>query len=461
MTAAHLKDREGNEITRDLVDDFASRVRGELILPEDMHYDSARRIWNALIDKHPGAILRCHGTADVAAACRFAHENNIRVSVRGGGHNVGGRAICDDGLVIDLSAMRAVHVDPATRTVRAQGGAVLGDVDRETHLHGLAVPLGVVSATGIGGLTTGGGFGWLARKYGPTCDNVISAEVVTADGSVKTASEDQNADLFWGICGGSGNFGIVTSFLYKAYPLSTVVGGLIAYPRAEADAVLRGYRDIMADAPDDLTVYAGLLWGPDGTPLTALVPCWIGDDKEAGRAAIKPLTEIGEPLVVDLHELPFPAMQSLLDAAYGPGSRNYWKSTYLKGLSDAAIDTIVTHAKGMTIPGSAILIEHCAGAAKTKAMGENAFAQRGKDYLIALLPLWTDPADDNAQIAWARLFDEALEPFSTGDTYLNYIGEGEDTSILKAYGSNLGKLKDVKRAYDPTNFFSENANIAP
>ncbi|WP_170383642.1 FAD-binding oxidoreductase [Ruegeria atlantica] len=461
MTVAVLKNRAGEPVPQDRIEEFRTQIRGDFILPGDAEYDNARSIWNALIDKHPGAILRCQGTADVSAAARFAISNNILVSVRGGGHNVGGRAVCDDGLVIDLSNMRAVHVDPDAQTVRAQGGALLGDVDRETHQHGLAVPLGVVSQTGIGGLTTGGGFGWLARKYGPACDNVIEAEVVTADGSIRTASANSNPDLYWGICGGSGNFGVVTSFLYKAYPLSTVLGGMIAYPRDAAPEILRGYRDIMSRAPDELTVYSALLWGPDGTPLIALVPCWIGDDKEAGRQAIQPLTEIGEPLVADVQEMPFPAMQSMLDAAYGPGSRNYWKSAYLNALPDEAIDTIVAQSKGMTIPGSGILIEHCAGAAKSKMNGDNAFAQRGHDYLIAILPLWTDPSDDADQIAWARTMHDAMKPFSTGGTYLNYLGADEDSAIETAFGENLSQLKEVKRKYDPTNFFSANANIAP
>ena len=461
MTATVLKDRDGKAVPQESIEEFKTQIQGALILSGDAEYDTARSIWNALVDKYPGAILRCRGTADVAAAAKFAFANNILVSVRGGGHNVGGRAVCDDGLVIDLSGMRAVHVDPDAQTVRVQGGALLGDVDRETHPHGLAVPLGVVSQTGIGGLTTGGGFGWLARKYGPACDNVIEAEVVTADGSIRTASANTNADLYWGICGGSGNFGVVTSFLYKAYPLSTILGGLIAYPREAAAEVLRDYRDIMARAPDELTVYAGLLWGPDGTPLTALVPCWIGDDKEAGRQAIQPLIEIGEPLVADVQEMPFPVMQSMLDAAYGPGSRNYWKSAYLSEMPDEVIDAIVAHSEGMTIPGSGILIEHCAGAAKSKANGDNAFAQRGHDYLVAILPLWTDPADDADQIAWARKAHNALTPYSTGGTYLNYLGADEDSAIELAFGENLSQLKELKRKYDPTNFFSANANISP
>lgn len=461
MTATVLLDGSGNAVSQEAIDELKSQVRGRLIEPIDAEYDEARKIWNALIDKRPGAILKCSGTADVVAATKFAKAHDVLVSVRSGGHNVGGRAVCDDGLVIDLSEMTAVHVDPATRTVRAQGGAKLGDVDRETHLHGLAVPLGIVSMTGIGGLTTGGGFGWLARKHGAACDNVIEAEVVTADGEIKTASADQNPDLFWGVCGGNGNFGIVTSFLYNAYPVSNVFGGMIAYPREAAGQVLRGYRDVMADAPDELTVYAGLLWGPDGTPLTALIPCWIGEDEAQGRAAIKPLTEIGEPLAVDLQHMPFPAMQSMLDGAYGPGTRNYWKSTYLKELSGDAIDAFVEQSKGMTKPGSAMLLEHCAGATKHANQKDNAYGQRGWDYLVALLPLWTDPADDEAQIAWARSAHDALSEHSAGGTYLNYIGEGEEETVKAAFGANFERLKELKQKYDPTNFFRLNANIAP
>jgi len=243
--------------------------------------------------------------------------------------------------------------------------------------------------------------------------------------------------------------------------VANVVGGLIAYPRDKAPEVLRGYREIMAKAPDELTAYAALLWGPDGTPLTAIVPCWIGGDEATGRQAIKPLTEIAEPLVVDLHHMPLPAMQSMLDGAYGPGSRNYWKSTYLTGLTDEAIDTIFAQSKGMTIPGSAILIEHCSGATRHRKPGENAFGQRGWDYLAAVMPLWTNPADDAAQTAWAKSATDALKPYSAGGTYLNYIGADEDATVKASFGSSFERLRDLKRKYDPKNFFSLNANVAP
>jgi len=461
MTKTSLKSRSGAAVSKDAIDAFAAQVRGDLIQPGDDAYDGARRIWNALIDKHPGAILRCVGAADVIAGVNFARENDILVSVRGGGHNVGGRALCDDGLVIDLSGMRGVFVDPKTSTVRAQGGATLGDVDRETHLHGLTVPLGIVSQTGIGGLTTGGGFGWLARKYGAACDNVIEADVVTADGKLNRVSATENPDLFWAIRGGGGNFGVVTSFLYNAYPVSMVYGGLIAYPRDAAPAVLRGYRDFLRTAPEELTVYAALLWGPDGTPLTALVPGWIGPNPEDGEKAVAPLKDLGGMLLADLHVMPFPALQSMLDAAYLPGSRNYWKSAYLNDLSDAAIDTIVAQSQGMTKPGSAMLIERFGGAAGRRAADFNAFAQRGAEYLLAILPLWSDAADDAAQIAWARGATDAMKPFATGGAYLNYIPEGDEDVVRASFGANLHRLRELKKTYDPRNFFSLNQNIAP
>jgi FAD/FMN-containing dehydrogenase len=300
-----LLDRSGNAIAEEKFSELAGQVRGDLIRPGDPDYEDGRRIWNALIDKRPGAILRCGGAADVVAAVNFARVNDVLVAVRGGGHNVGGRAVCDDGLVVDLSRMRGVFVDPTARTVRVQGGATLGDVDRETHLHGLAVPFGVISKTGVAGLTLGGGVGWLVRKYGPTCDNVIEMEVVTADGEVRTVSGSQNADLYWAMRGGGGNFGIVTAFLYQAYPVATIVGGLIVYPRDAAREVLRGYRDFMETAPEDLTVYAGMIWTPDGTPATAVIPCWSGVDLEAGETAIAPLKELAEPLMVAVQAMPF------------------------------------------------------------------------------------------------------------------------------------------------------------
>jgi FAD/FMN-containing dehydrogenase len=433
---------------------FAETLRGDLIRSGDPGYEEARHIWNALVEKHPGAILKCSGTADVVAAVRFAQDNNLQVAVRGGGHNVGGRALCDDGLVIDLSRMRSVHVDPSLRTVRVQGGATLGDVDRETHLHGLAVPFGVISKTGVGGLTLGGGVGWLVRRYGPTCDNVLSMEVVTADGVVRTVSAGENPDLFWAMRGAGGNFGIVTSFLYQAYPVSTVFGGLVVYPRAAAPEILRAYRSFMEAAPEDLTVYAGLIATPDGMPATGIIACWSGEDLAKGESAVAPLRNLGEPLMDAMQAMPFTAMQSILDDAFPVGTRNYWKAAFVKGLPDDLLDMIVDQANRMTSPMSALLIEYYGGAVGRKAIDENAFAQRHSDYLIAFMPQWTDPAEDKAQIAWAKMAWEAVQPYATGSNMLNYLTEREQAAVQAAFGSNFPRLTELKRKYDPTNFFS-------
>ncbi|WP_428651543.1 FAD-binding oxidoreductase [Roseibium sp.] len=461
MSSGSLRDRAGNTVSADTISGFSETVRGELILPGDDGYEDARHIWNGLIDKKPGAILKCSGTADVAAAVRFARDNNLLVAVRGGGHNVGGRALCDDGLVIDLSAMRAVHVDPAAQTARVQGGATLGDVDRETHLHGLAVPFGVISKTGVAGLTLGGGVGWLVRKYGPTCDNVLEMEVVTADGEVRTVNAKENADLFWAIRGGGGNFGVVTSFLYQAYPVSTVLGGLIIYSREAAPEVIRGYREVMATAPEDLTAYVGMIWTPDGIPATAIIPCWSGADLDEGEKVMAPLKTLGEPLMVAVQPMPFPAMQSILDEAFPAGTRNYWKSAFVKELSDEVIDILTEQAKGMTSPMSGLLVEYYGGAGGRRSPEENAFAQRNSDFLIGFMPQWTDPADDDYQIGWAKSAWEAIQPHATGGYLLNYLSEGEQDAVQAAFGTNYTRLRELKKTYDPDNFFSLNQNIQP
>ena len=456
-----LRDRAGKPTSEDKISAFASSLRGDLIRPGDAEYENARHIWNALIDKHPGAVAKCVGTQDVVAAVNFARENDILVAVRGGGHNVGGRALCDDGLVIDLSRMRGVYVDPKAQTARVQGGATLGDVDAETHLHGLAVPLGVISKTGVAGLTLGGGVGWLVRKYGPTCDNVVSVEIVTADGAVRTASAKENPDLFWAIRGGGGNFGIATSFLYRAYPVSTVLGGLVVYPRDAASDILRAYRDFMETAPEDLTVYVGLVCTPDGMPATAVIPCWSGADLSEGEQAIAPLRNLGAPLMDAVQVMPFPAMQSILDGAFPAGTRNYWKSAFVEALSEGAIDVIVARAKGMTSPMSGLLIESYGGAGGRKTSDENAFAQRNSYYSIGFMPQWTDPREDDAQIAWAKVSWEAIQPYATGGYLLNYLAEEGQEVVQAAFGSNYPRLRELKRVYDPTNFFSVNQNIQP
>jgi FAD binding domain len=351
-----LKRRDGTAVDKVTIEAFRRGFYGQTLLPGDAGYDSARRIWNASIDKHPGLIARCSGAADVVRAVKFSRANNLLVAVKSGGHNVAGRALCDDGIVIDLSAMNRVSVDAGLRTVRVQAGALLGDVDRETHPYGLAVPTGVVSKTSIAGLTLGGGVGWLGRKYGLTCDNVLSCEVVTAEGEIVTANAGTNVDLFWGLRGGGGNFGIVTSFIYQAHPVSTVLGGVIAYPRDQAAAMLRCYRDFMPAASDELTAYAGLISTPDGTPAVGAMVCHCGDLVE-GERVLKPLRAFGSPVFDAIQPMPFPMMQKLVDEMSPDGTHNYWRSTFIRDLSDEVVDLIIEHSHRMESRLSRIVIQ--------------------------------------------------------------------------------------------------------
>jgi FAD/FMN-containing dehydrogenase len=460
MATPELRNRSGVPVEGEVIAAFSGRIAGSVIRPSDRDYDGARRIWNAGIQKHPGMIVHCAGTADAVHAVEFARANDLLVAIRGGGHNVAGRALCDGGMVIDLSGMRAVFVDPGQRTARVQGGATLGDVDRETHAFGLAVPAGVVSRTGIAGLTLGGGVGWLVRKHGLTCDNALSFEVVTAEGRLLTASTDENPDLFWALRGGGGNFGVVTSFLFRAHPVATVLGGLIVHARDQARDVIRHYRDFMAAAPDDLTAYAAMVTTPDGHPAVAVIPCYCGDLAE-GERVIGPLRKFGSPLMDAVQPMPFPVMQRILDDAFPDGTRNYWKSTFVRELSDSAIDVIVDHANRMRSPLSAVVIEFYGGAASRIGASETAFAQRQAQYDIGFMAQWTDPAEDDVHVAWARDMSDALKPFSSGGYLLNFLSEESPDTIRAAFGANYPRLAEVKKKYDPTNFFSVNQNIRP
>jgi FAD binding domain/Berberine and berberine like len=460
METPRLKRRDGVAIDEALIKSFQDDFHGQIIRPGDVGYEMARRIWNASIDKRPGLIARCVGVADVVHAVRFARTNDMLVAVRSGGHNVAGRGLCDDGLVIDLSLMKGVFVDPKLRTARVQAGARLGDVDRETHLHRLAVPTGVVSKTGIAGLTLGGGVGWLVRKYGLTCDNVLSFEVVTAEGEIVTANAQINADLFWGLRGGGGNFGIVTSFLYQAHPVSNVLGGLVAYTRDQAAGVLRHYRDFMTTAPDELTAYAGLVSLPDGTPVVGIMVCYCGDLTE-GERALNPLRAYGSPLLDVIQPMPFPVMQKLADAGSPDGIHNYWRSTFVKELSDEVIALLIEHADRAQSPLSQVLIQTFGGAAGRVGNADTAFSQRQGEYNVGIETKWIDAAQSEQHIGWTRALSDELKPYSSGRYLLNFLGDEQPDTVRAAFGRNHAKLVELKTKYDPTNFFSLNQNVAP
>ena len=459
-TLCELKNTKGMVVGYDRIERFQAAFRGEVIQPGDSGYETARKIWNASIDKHPGIIARCSGVADVVAAVNFARENDLLVAVRGGGHNVAGKALCDDGIVIDLSGMKGIHVDAKNHTARVQGGATLGDVDRETHVFGLAVPAGIISKTGIGGLTLGGGVGWLVRKYGLTCDNVLSFDIVTADGEPRVASANENEDLFWALRGGGGNFGVVTSFEFRVHPVSTVLGGVIMYPRDRAVEVLRFYRDFTQSAPEELTAYVALLHTPDGIPAVAIIACYCGDLTE-GEKVFRSLRTFSSPMVDMIQPMPFPQMQTLLDGAFPDSNYNYWKSTFLRELSDDALVVLVEHANRSTSPLTGVVIEYYGGAASRVGVSETAFAQRQAQYSLIFLAQWTNPGESQLHIEWARALADSIRPFSSGAYYLNYLGEeGEDT-IKAAFGLNYDRLMTVKKKYDPENFFCLNQNIKP
>src|ERR1700759_4137045 len=442
-----LKNTKGMAVGHDRIERLQAAFRGEVIQPGDSAYETARKIWNASIDKHPGIIARCSGVADVVAAVNFARENELLVAVRGGGHNVSGKALCDDGIVIDLSGMKGIHVDAANHTARVQGGATLGDLDWETHVFGLAVPAGTISKTGIAGLTLGGGVGWLVRKYGLSCDNVLSFDIVTADGSPRVASANENEDLFWALRGGGGNFGVVTSFEFRAHPVSTVLGGLVIYPRDRAVEVLRFYRDFTQSAPEELTAYCALLYTPDGIPAVAVIACYCGDLTE-GEKVFKPLRSFGAPMADMIQPMPFPEMQTLLDAGFSAENQNYWKSAFLRELSDEAINVLVEHANRTTSPLSGGIVEYYGGAASRIGVSEAAFAQRQAQYSIAILAQWIDPGESQHHIEWARGLADSIRPFSGGGYLLNYRGDEGQNTIIATFGPNYDRLREGKKKYD-------------
>ena len=439
------------------VQEFVKGFHGEAVLPGDDGYDEVRRVFNGMIDRRPALIARCVNTHDVVRSIRFAREHDLLVSVRGGGHSVAGHSVCDGGMMIDLSLMKGVEVDAKNRVAKAGPGVRLGEFIVETEKYGLVSPTGTVSDTGLAGLTLGGGYGYLSGKYGMALDNLLSAEVVTADGRVLRASADEHANLYWALRGGSGNFGIVTSFELKLHPVTQVLGGMLIHPFEHAGEVLRFYREVAASAPDELTTYAALATTPDGHQAVAITPCYCGPIKE-GEQIIAPIRAFGAPIADLIRPMKYSEMNTLIDAANPPGMQNYWKGNLLRELSDGIIDGIIEHAARVPSPRSVVLIDQLHGAARRVAPSETAFAHRDTPHGVMTMSMWEDPADAEVNIAWTRGLSAAIEPFTSGAVYVNGAYE---QSPFAAYGANYSRLVALKNEYDPTNFFRHNQNIRP
>jgi FAD/FMN-containing dehydrogenase len=444
----------------DAVAGLQAQLRGPLLRPGDDGYDAARRVWNAMIDRRPALIARCAGAADVIAAVTFAREHGLLLSIKGGGHNVPGAAVCDDGLMLDLSPMKGVRVDPLRRTARAEPGVTWGELDAEAQAFGLAT-IGVdVSSVGIAGVTLGGGFGWLVRSHGLACDTLLSVDVVTADGRFLTASATENTDLFWGMRGGGGNFGIATSFEYQLRPVGQLLAGLLLYPLAQANDVLTFYRESSRTAPDELTVWAIFVTAPDGAPMLALFVCYNGDGGAAHRA-VQPLRDFGPPLADHVGPMSYRQVQTMFDTAFPAGRQSYWKSSFLGELSDDAIDILVARFATVPSPQSAVLIEPLGGAVSRVDKDETAFYHRDAPYSFLIVSVWPDRTASEQNIQWTDEFWQAMQAFSTGGVYVNYVGEEGDDRVKAAYGRNYDRLVAVKNTYDPTNLFRLNQNIRP
>jgi FAD/FMN-containing dehydrogenase len=454
----------------DVIEELRSKVRGDVLLPGDSGYDEARTIWNAMIDRRPAVIARCAGVADVMGALALARDEGLEVAIHGGGHNIAGNAVCDDGLMINLSPMKSVRVNPQTRRAYVEPGARLGDLDRETQAFGLAAVAGINSTTGVAGLTLGGGFGWLTRKYGMTVDNLLSAEMITADGHWVRASEDEHPDLFWALRGGGGNFGVVTRFEFQLHPLgSEVLAGLIVYPFDQAKEVLTKYREFADDMPEDMNVWAVLRQAPPlpflpedvhGKEVAALAVFWAGDIEE-GRRAIAPLREFGTPHGEHLGPQPYTAWQQAFDPLLTPGARNYWKSHNLAALSDGAIETIVEYTGRLPSPQSEIFLGMIDGQASRVSPEATAYSHRDARFVMNFHGRWESPNDDERCIAWAREFFNVMTPHGTGGVYVNFMTQDETARVPAAFGRSHARLVEVKSKYDPTNFFHLNQNIKP
>ena len=450
-------------LSSETIQTLARGLRGQVVQPGDAGYDAARKVWNGHIDRRPAVIARCTGVADVVAAVNFAREQGLLVAVRGGAHNAAGHATCDGGIVIDLTPMKGIRVDPGIRTAHVQGGVTWAELDRETQLFGLATTGGTVSNTGVAGLTLGGGEGWLMGKYGMSCDNLLSADVVTADGRCLRASPEENADLFWGLRGGGGNFGIVTSFEFQLHPVGPLVmGGMVIHPLAKAREVLRFYREFASDLPDEAEAAPVLLTTPDGMPAVALILCHNGPTEE-GERVLGPARAFGPPLADLVQPMPYVARQSMIDEGFSAhGVPRYWKSGYTQELSDELIEVAVEGAARFPNPLSAMAIFHMHGEAARVAPDATAFALRRVQWDLNVMAQWLDPAQEEAAIGWVRQVWAGIEPLTSGSAYINHIaGDDLPEKVRASYGTNYEKLVALKNKYDPANLFRLNPNVRP
>ncbi|MDR8398864.1 FAD-binding oxidoreductase [Paraburkholderia sp. USG1] len=457
-------------VSSSAVDELKTAVRGQVLLPGDASFDQARSIWNAMIDRHPSVILRCAGVADVRQGVGFARDNGLSLAIRGGGHNIGGSALCDDGVVLDLSQMKSVHIDPTARRAYVEPGATLHDFDHEAQAFGLATPLGINSTTGVAGLTLGGGFGWLSRRYGMTIDNLVSADVVTAEGEFLNTSADSHEDLFWAIRGGGGNFGVVTRFEFALHPVGPLVyGGLVVLPLTQARDALLKYRAANAGMPEELSVWAVLRLAPPlpflppevhGKPVIVFAMCYTGP-VESGPAAVEFVRAFGTPVGEHLGPMPFVAWQQAFDPLLTPGARNYWKSHNLGEIQDGLVDALLSAIDQLPSPQCEIFFGQIGAQTQRVAVEATAYSSRDTLYAMNVHGRWDDASDDERCIAWARAFFDAAAPFALGSVYVNFMTQEEGGRVADAYGPNYERLVAVKNRYDPRNLFRCNQNIRP
>lgn len=472
MTEVTLEKLSGGtaSVGEDALAAFESDLRGTLVKPEDTDFDEVRAIWNAMIDKRPGLIVRCQGASDVIASIKFAREHDALVSIRSAGHNIAGNALCDGGMTIDLSLMKSVRVEPSSGIVHVEPGATLGDLDKETQSSGRVVPVGINSTTGVAGLTLGGGFGWTSRKYGMSVDNLRAVDVVTAEGELVHANDNENSDLFWAVRGGGGNFGVVTAFEFDSHPVGTeVLSGLIVHPQSEGKKLLEEYRQFVATAPDELTAWVVLRKAPPlpflpeevhGTDIFIFAVCYVGDMAE-GEKALEPLRKLGSPHADVIAPHRWIDWQAAFDPLLTPGARNYWKSHDFTEIGDESIDLVLDYAGKVPTPECEIFIAHVGGAINRIAEDATAYPHRDAEFVLNVHTRWQEATQDDACVQWARDFFDATAKFATGGVYVNFMPNDEGDRVTAAYTGNMSRLTKVKGRYDPQNVFRCNHNIQP